>query len=71
MWFDEGVCCLQPGSIGVNAALANRNDYDLIFHIGDISYATGFLVEWDQFLELITPIASKVSYMTCIGNHER
>lgn len=44
---------------------------DSIFHIGDISYATGFLVEWDYFLHLITPIASRISYMTAIGNHER
>ena len=44
---------------------------DSIFHIGDISYATGFLVEWDYFLHLITPVASRVSYMTAIGNHER
>ncbi|KAG0567486.1 hypothetical protein KC19_7G138400 [Ceratodon purpureus] len=61
----------EPGSITVVDALAKRNDYDLIFHNGDISYATGFLVEWDSFLELITPIASKVAYMTTIGNHER
>lgn len=44
---------------------------DSIFHIGDISYATGFLVEWDFFLNLIHPLASRVSYMTAIGNHER
>ena len=44
---------------------------DSIFHIGDISYATGFLVEWDYFLNLIRPVASRVSYMTAIGNHER
>lgn len=42
-----------------------------IFHIGDISYATGFLVEWDFFLHLISPLASQLSYMTAIGNHER
>ena len=46
-------------------------DVDSIFHIGDISYATGFLVEWDFFLHLISPVASQVSYMTAIGNHER
>lgn len=44
---------------------------DSVFHIGDISYATGFLVEWDFFLHLINPVASRVSYMTAIGNHER
>ena len=68
---DGAISCPQPGSITVVDALAKRNDYDLIFHNGDISYATGFLVEWDSFLELITPIASKVAYMTTIGNHER
>ncbi|KAF3436730.1 hypothetical protein FNV43_RR19477 [Rhamnella rubrinervis] len=44
---------------------------DSVFHIGDISYATGFLVEWDYFLNLISPVASRVTYMTAIGNHER
>lgn len=44
---------------------------DMILHIGDISYATGFLAEWDFFLEMIGPVASRVPYMTAIGNHER
>ncbi|XLS78730.1 hypothetical protein HN51_062955, partial [Arachis hypogaea] len=44
---------------------------DSVFHIGDISYATGFLAEWDFFLSLINPVASIVSYMTAIENHER
>lgn len=73
MWigFDWGIFCLQPGSISVVDALAKRTDYDVVIHNGDVSYATGFLVEWDSFLELVTPVASKVSYMTSIGNHER
>jgi len=50
---------------------AESGNVDSIFHIGDISYATGFLVEWDFFLHLISPLASQVSYMTAIGNHER
>jgi len=65
---------LQPGSISVAKAVAKEiqaGNVDSIFHIGDISYATGFLVEWDFFLHLITPLASQVSYMTAIGNHER
>ncbi|KAI3987071.1 hypothetical protein MKX01_036861 [Papaver californicum] len=44
---------------------------DSVFHIGDISYATGFLVEWDYFLSMIQPVSSHVTYMTAIGNHER
>ncbi|CDP16457.1 unnamed protein product [Coffea canephora] len=65
---------IQPGSISVIEATANEvsSGYvDSIFHIGDISYATGFLVEWDFFLHLIYPVASATSYMTAIGNHER
>lgn len=53
------------------AAEVASGNVDSIFHIGDISYATGFLVEWDYFLHLINPVASQVSYMTAIGNHER
>ncbi|ONK71228.1 uncharacterized protein A4U43_C04F6200 [Asparagus officinalis] len=65
---------IQPGSLSVIRAMTediSSGKYDSIFHIGDISYATGFLVEWDYFLSLITPLASHVSYMTAIGNHER
>ncbi|CAM6025197.1 unnamed protein product [Sphagnum balticum] len=66
---------VQPGALGVIDALTERistlEDVDLVFHVGDISYATGFMVEWDSFLEMINPVASRVSYMTAIGNHER
>ncbi|XP_020575936.1 probable inactive purple acid phosphatase 1 isoform X2 [Phalaenopsis equestris] len=65
---------IQPGSVSVVKALANEvasGNVDSIFHIGDISYATGFLVEWDFFLSFIAPLASHVAYMTAIGNHER
>ncbi|CAK9147487.1 unnamed protein product, partial [Ilex paraguariensis] len=65
---------IQPGSLSVIKAMADEvasGSIDSIFHIGDISYATGFLVEWDFFLQLISPVASKLSYMTAIGNHER
>ncbi|KAK9192214.1 hypothetical protein WN943_020830 [Citrus x changshan-huyou] len=65
---------IQPGSLSVIKAMADEvanGSVDSIFHIGDISYATGFLVEWDFFLHQISPVASRVSYMTAIGNHER
>lgn len=65
---------MQPGSLSVVQAVADEvasGEVDSVFHIGDISYATGFMVEWDYFLSLITPIASHVTYMTAIGNHER
>lgn len=65
---------IQPGALSVIKAIANdvnSNNINSVFHIGDISYATGFLAEWDYFLHLINPVASRISYMTAIGNHER
>ncbi|XP_010476419.1 PREDICTED: probable inactive purple acid phosphatase 2 isoform X2 [Camelina sativa] len=41
-----------------------------ISHIGDISYARGYSWVWDEFFAQIEPIASKVAYHVCIGNHE-
>ncbi|KAL4371135.1 hypothetical protein AHAS_Ahas06G0135500 [Arachis hypogaea] len=63
-----------PGALSVISAIDEElksENVDSVFHIGDISYATGFLAEWDFFLSLINPVASRVSYMTAIGNHER
>ncbi|MCO5583763.1 hypothetical protein L7F22_037677 [Adiantum nelumboides] len=54
----------------VSIEVANEN-VDLVLHIGDISYAIGFLVEWNNFLDLISPISSRIPYFTAIGNHER
>ncbi|CAK9142398.1 unnamed protein product [Ilex paraguariensis] len=42
----------------------------LISHIGDISYARGYSWLWDNFFAQIEPVASKVPYHVCIGNHE-
>ncbi|KAF8389743.1 hypothetical protein HHK36_024262 [Tetracentron sinense] len=41
-----------------------------VSHIGDISYARGFSWLWDTFFTQIEPVASKVPYHVCIGNHE-
>ncbi|KAK1274201.1 putative inactive purple acid phosphatase 2 [Acorus gramineus] len=41
-----------------------------VSHIGDISYARGYSWIWDEFFNQIEPIASKVPYHVCIGNHE-
>jgi len=44
---------------------------DLILHLGDLSYATGYESEWDFFMGMIEPIAKRAPYMTMMGNHER
>ena len=38
-----------------------------MFHSGDVSYANGYLSNWDYFMDMISPIASKVLYLTTLG----
>jgi len=45
--------------------------YELVLHVGDIAYAVGYSAQWDEFMDQITPVASRVPYMTNPGNHER
>ena len=40
---------------------------DVLLHVGDLSYATGFESEWDIFMSQIEPIASSMPYMIAQG----
>ncbi|XP_068654168.1 probable inactive purple acid phosphatase 1 isoform X1 [Aristolochia californica] len=62
----------QPGSLNTTDQLIRDvNNYDIVFHIGDMPYANGYISQWDQFTAQVEPIASVVPYMTASGNHER
>ncbi|XP_078436270.1 putative inactive purple acid phosphatase 1 [Wolffia australiana] len=62
----------QFGSLNTTRQLVrDLENIDMVFHIGDIVYANGYLSQWDQFTEQIVPIASSVPYMIASGNHER
>ncbi|KAK1295223.1 putative inactive purple acid phosphatase 27 [Acorus calamus] len=62
----------QPGSLNTTDTLIRDLDnYDIVFHIGDMPYSNGFLSQWDQFTEMVSPISSRVPYMVASGNHER
>eukprot|EP01018_Ginkgo_biloba_P035183 Gb_20022 [translate_table: standard] len=62
----------QPGSLNTTDRLVEDLDnIDIVFHIGDLSYANGYLSQWDQFTSQTEPIASSVPYMVASGNHER
>eukprot|EP00052_Salpingoeca_macrocollata_P034138 m.10592 g.10592 ORF g.10592 m.10592 type:complete len:478 (-) comp5998_c0_seq1:31-1464(-) len=39
-------------------------------HIGDISYADGYEVLWDNFMRKIESVSAYAPYYTCPGNHE-
>lgn len=54
----------QPGSLNTTDQLIkDLENIDIVFHIGDISYANGYLSQWDQFTAQVEPIASTVPYM--------
>ncbi|GAB4837173.1 hypothetical protein Ancab_002084 [Ancistrocladus abbreviatus] len=65
---------INPGAPSVIQAMTDAvtsSPVDCVMHIGDISYATGFMGEWDFFFALLYKLASRLSYMSGIGNHER
>lgn len=43
--------------------ISDLENIDMVIHIGDLSYANGYLSQWDQFTAQIEPIASTVPYM--------
>jgi hypothetical protein len=62
----------QPGAqVTTDRLIKDLPNYDAVFHIGDLSYANGFLAQWDQFTAQIEPIASKVPYMVARLVHAR
>ncbi|KAJ8771544.1 hypothetical protein K2173_026721 [Erythroxylum novogranatense] len=62
----------QPGSLNTTDQLIKDiSNIDIIFHIGDITYANGYISQWDQFTSMVEPISSTVPYMIASGNHER
>ena len=62
----------QPTEV-VDAMIASNSDaqYDAVWHIGDLSYATGYGSVWDGFMRQIEPLATVLPYYTSPGNHER
>lgn len=54
----------QRGSLNTTKQLIRDLDnIDIVFHIGDICYANGYISQWDQFTAQVEPIASTVPYM--------
>ncbi|KAK6921908.1 Iron/zinc purple acid phosphatase-like C-terminal domain [Dillenia turbinata] len=62
----------QPGALNTTKQIVrDLKDIDIVYHIGDLCYAKGYISQWDQFTSQIEPIASTVPYMVASGNHER
>ncbi|KAG6686232.1 hypothetical protein I3842_11G007600 [Carya illinoinensis] len=62
----------QPGSLNTTDQLIkDLKNIDIVFVIGDLAYANGYISQWDQFMSQVEPIASTVPFMVASGNHER
>lgn len=54
----------QRGSLNTTKQLIeDLKNIDIVFHIGDICYANGYLSQWDQFTAQVESITSTVPYM--------
>ena len=54
----------QRASLNTTKQLINELDStDIVFLIGDITYANGYLSQWDQFTAQVEPIASTIPFM--------
>lgn len=54
----------------INNDLNSGRKFDLLLHVGDISYARGVAYQWEQFGDLIQSVSTRIPYFLCIGNHE-
>ncbi|CAL4905703.1 unnamed protein product [Urochloa decumbens] len=62
----------EQASLNTTKQIINDlENIDMVIHIGDLSYANGYLSQWDQFTAQIEPIVSTIPYMIGSGNHER
>ncbi|RHN68639.1 putative phosphodiesterase I [Medicago truncatula] len=54
----------QPGSLNTTDQLIKDLDnFDIVFHIGDMPYANRYISQWDQFTAQVQQISSTVPYM--------
>ncbi|CAM9414414.1 unnamed protein product [Laminaria digitata] len=59
------------GEAGQADNAAPEPQLGLVLHIGDLSYARGYDAQWDEYMDQIEPVASRVPWMVGMGNHER
>lgn len=58
-------------SLKTSANINAEENVDLIMHVGDISYAQGYVADWDVFFDQLHPITYSVPYMVRFLANER
>eukprot|EP00002_Diphylleia_rotans_P000513 TRINITY_DN1026_c0_g1_i1.p1 TRINITY_DN1026_c0_g1~~TRINITY_DN1026_c0_g1_i1.p1 ORF type:complete len:583 (-),score=112.84 TRINITY_DN1026_c0_g1_i1:288-2036(-) len=54
----------------VDGILRTADETDFVLLFGDISYALGRGYTWEQYMNFMEPLATRVPVMVSIGNHE-
>lgn len=67
---DMAYDAMSDNTVSSLARLVDDGEVQAVIHSGDISYADGYEPHWDDFLNKVEPIASRVPYMVSPGNHE-
>jgi hypothetical protein len=57
-------------SVSTVKHLMNEANISMILHAGDLSYADCDQNLWDSYGEMIEPLATRIPWMVCPGNHE-
>lgn len=67
---DVATTAQQPIQPSMNTKLAQS--FNPAFHVivGDLAYANGDQKLWDEWFDMISPMATSTPWMPCIGNHE-
>merc|ERR1712166_1545694 len=65
---DMGVAQAAHDTVDSLAAVVDQ--LDAVYHIGDLSYARGKDDIWNQFFQMIEPVASKIPWDVMPGNHD-
>jgi len=79
VFYDDCICCtiasLLPHSFCsagtglVMNELEKEKDVNLVWHVGDISYAWSRGYIWERFMTQILPLATVAPYQVMVGNH--
>lgn len=59
-----------PDSVKTVAHAMQDKDAQIILHAGDMAYADCAEKRWDSYFAMIQPLAQRLPWMVCGGNHE-
>lgn len=56
-------------TVAAITSMALAHEIDFVLHVGDISYADGYMHHWDLFGRKVQDITARIPYMVNPGNH--